>query len=278
MAKFLSVISIVLTLSFSWASRCDGKILYYADYEEGEIFDGRNYGIRAEKCCEHSINCVEAVARRGRKSCRFESRREDPEVANCPGRAELKVQKTKPIVEEWYAWSIYVPKEMQPDVSEILGQWHAVPDFKEGETWRSPPMAVRLEQDKWHISGHYAEKRVSTNRNRKQAFSRTLEPIHKDVWTDWVFHIKWDYRTPANGGAGLVRAWQQVDGKGYKKIIDYTGPVGYNDELGVYLKWGIYKYPWKRTRGKQSPRYYYYDEVKIGDVKSTFEEMKIPEP
>lgn len=267
--------AILLAVSLSWTYVCYAKILYHADYEEGDILDGHNYGVRAEKGCDHSINCVDTVARLGQKSCRFESRREDPLVANSPGRAELKVQKTKPIVEEWYAWSIYVPKEMKPDVSEILGQWHAVPDFKEGENWRSPPMAVRLEQDKWHVSGYYTDKRVSTNKDRKRAFSRTLSPVRKDVWTDWVFHIKWDYRTNANGGAGLVAAWQQVDGKGYKKIIDYRGPIGYNDRQGVYLKWGIYKYPWKREPGKQSPRCHYYDEVKIGDADSSFDEMKI---
>ena len=145
--------------------------------------------------------------------------------------------------------------------------------FDEGEDWRSPPMAVRLAEDRWHISGHYAPQRINTNRNRKRSFSKTLGAVRKGAWTDWVFHIRWDYREKADGGR--VEVWQQVDGEGYEKVIDYTGPIGYNDARGVYLKWGIYKYPWKREKGNQSPRVHFYDEIKIGDAGATFEDMKV---
>ncbi|MCF7707941.1 MAG: polysaccharide lyase [Verrucomicrobia bacterium] len=252
-----------------------GGMLYYADYEEGEILDEGSYGIGVEKGREHSVNVADTVARKGKRSVRFESRRDDPEVAGSPGRAELKVKRTKPIVEEWYAWSIYTGENMEPDVPEILGQWHASPDFDDGEDWRSPPMAVSLREDKWHVSGHYAPQRVNDNDNRRRAFSETIGKVKKGAWTDWVFHIKWDYREADDGGTGYVQAWQQVDGDGYEKVIDYKGPIGYNDERGVYLKWGIYKYPWNTGKCDQRTRVHYYDEVKIGDAEATFNQMKV---
>lgn len=269
------IVPVICLLPFILSSDACSEILYHADYEQGKILDEGTYGIGVEKGCDHSVNVVDTVALKGKRSVRFESRRDDPLVANSPGRAELKVKKTKPIVEQWYAWSIYTSEEMKPDISEILGQWHAVPDFDEGEDWRSPPMAVRLKDDKWHISGHYAPQRVNNNRSRKRSFSKTIGKIKKGVWTDWVFHIRWDYRERNDGGNGFVKVWQQVDGNGYKKVIDHRGPIGYNDERGVYLKWGIYKYPWKHHKGNQSPRIHYYDEVKIGDADATFDEMKV---
>lgn len=209
--KLYIIATIGLTTVLCLTPLSRGKILYYADYEEGDILDGNTYGIRVEKCCDHSVNVVDAVARKGKKAVRFESRRDDPLVANSPGRAELKVQKTKPIVEEWY---------------------------------------------------------------RKKGFSKTIGKVQKGVWTDWVFHINWDYREKENGGKGFVEAWQQVDSNGYMKVLDYQGPIGYNDKRGVYLKWGIYKYPWKHHKGNQSPRIHYYDEVKIGDAKATFNDIR----
>ncbi len=35
---------------------------------------------------------------------------------------------------------------------------------------------------------------------------------------------------------GQVEAW--LDGN---RVIDYLGPIGYNDRLGVWFKWGIYR-------------------------------------
>ncbi|MFP4173505.1 MAG: polysaccharide lyase [Candidatus Hydrogenedentota bacterium] len=254
----------------------NAEILYHADYEEGKILDEGTYGIGVEKCCDHSVNVVDDVARKGECSVRFESRRDDPEVAGSPGRAELKVKKTEPLAEEWYAWSIFTPESTKSDISEILGQWHASPDFDEGEDWRSPPLDVRLKDDKWLLSGHYAPQCVNNNSNRKEGFSKTIGTIKKGVWNDWVFHVQWDYREEEDGGKGFVEAWLQVDGGGYEKVIDYKGPIGYNDERGVYLKWGIYKHPWGGGhKGNQSRRVHYYDEVKIGDADSNFEEMKV---
>lgn len=166
---------------------------------------------------------------------------------------------------------------MKPDITEILGQWHGYPDKEEGEHFRTPPMYVALRQDKWHILGYYTEKRISTDKDRKSAFPETIIPAQEGVWDDWIFHIKWDYRTQVHGGTGSVIAWLQVNGKGYNKIIDYKGPIGYNDQRGTYFRWGLYKQPWfyNKNAGIQSPRIVYYDEVKIGDAHATFNDMRV---
>lgn len=253
----------------------NAALLFHVDFENGKILSEGDYGAGVERCCDHSVTVVDERARKGDKSVRFESRRDDPLVAGSPGRAELKVKKTSPIVEEWYAWSIFVPVEMKPDIPEILGQWHASPDFDKGEDWRSPPMAVAMKDGRWDVSGHYAPQEVNSNRDRKKGFSEDLGEAARGVWTDWIFHVSWDYRETEQGGGGFVKGWRQVDGGGYEAVIDYKGPIGYNDERGVYFKWGIYKWPWKNEPGNQSPRVVYYDEIKIGDQTASFDEMKV---
>jgi hypothetical protein len=270
---FLSVVFLFSNLSRG--QMFNDTILYHADYEEGDIFDGNNYGIKGERCCDYSVTISENIARKGRRAVRFESRRQDPRVSGSPGRAELKVQSTDSIVQEWYAWSIYTPDEMTPDEAEILGQWHGSPDFEEGESWRSPPLSVCFANDEWSISGYYASQVVNDNSTRNRAFGEIIGPAQKNVWTDWVFHIHWDYRDEAIGGHGFVEVWQQVDEMGYKKVIDYKGPIGYNDKKGVYMKWGIYKYPWNKDKTKQLVRIHYYDEIKISNSMATFDQMKV---
>jgi hypothetical protein len=55
--------------------------------------------------------------------------------------------------------------------------------------------------------------------------------FEKGVWHDWIFHVKWHY-----GNQGFVEAWLDDT-----QVIDYQGPIGYNDLLGSWFKWGIYR-------------------------------------
>ena len=71
----------------------------------------------------------------------------------------------------------------------------------------------------------------------------------KGVWHDFVYHIKWSYKDD-----GFVEGW--LNGK---KIIDYRGPVGYNDDQGIYFKIGVYR--------NESEKTYviYHDEYRRGN-------------
>jgi hypothetical protein len=70
----------------------------------------------------------------------------------------------------------------------------------------------------------------------------------KGVWHDFVYRVRWTYRSD-----GLVEGW--LDGK---RIIDYRGPVGYNDSDGPYFKFGLYHH------GGEKPFVVYHDEYRRG--------------
>lgn len=55
-----------------------------------------------------------------------------------------------------------------------------------------------------------------------------LTPV-RGRWVDWVVHLRWSYGTD-----GMVELWQ--DGK---KLADYRGPVGHNDQGEAYVEVGI---------------------------------------
>ena len=46
-----------------------------------------------------------------------------------------------------------------------------------------------------------------------------------------MHQVRWSYRED-----GFVRSW--LNGR---QIVDYRGPVGYNDEVGPKFKFGLYR-------------------------------------
>jgi Polysaccharide lyase len=66
-------------------------------------------------------------------------------------------------------------------------------------------------------------------------------------WTDWVFHVIWDWRV--SGGTGLWEVWRrgQSTSGAWLQLVDYSGPTGINNWTSnwrgcmPYWKFGIYK-------------------------------------
>jgi hypothetical protein len=74
-------------------------------------------------------------------------------------------------------------------------------------------------------------------------------PVEYDTWMNIVTHANFNA-----GGGGKVRIW-----KNGKKIIDWTGAIGYPGNDGTQAKIGIY-------RGNQSQEHVaYFDEIRFGD-------------
>jgi hypothetical protein len=66
----------------------------------------------------------------------------------------------------------------------------------------------------------------------------TLPPISKNVWYDFVYHVKWSSE-PDGYFAGWVRKGNETF---YRRVLDHVGPTLY-PELGVYLKLANYHTP-----------------------------------
>ena len=67
-------------------------------------------------------------------------------------------------------------------------------------------------------------------------FWRGAGPIERGVWHHFVFQLRCDWRTAAQGGVGRAYVWWNG-----RQIVDYDGPIGGQDALGHYFKRGLYR-------------------------------------
>lgn len=248
-------------LWFSLAGFAQNKNLLLQSTFENES-DLLSWG--KETCCSHSLKVSDSVSRSGRQSLRFELDRTDSLVANGK-RAELKL-KSETDNDRWYAFSIFLPETYVQDVeAEILAQWHEIPDFNLGESWRTPPIDLMTKDSHWVLEIKWATDSVNTNQTISGRKTIDLGTCVTKVWTDFVIHIKFSYKED-----GMVQAWK--DGK---LVFNYKGPNTYNDKTLPYFKIGIYKWRWKDldSKSKLSRRIVYFDNVIIGNENATYKDF-----
>jgi hypothetical protein len=239
------------------------SLLCEQDFEQGDL---SGWGKEAGR--DYSATIVKEPARAGRYAVRFELRKDDPIVASSK-RSELTLKRELEVkVERWYGFSIFLPEDYVRDPTpEIVTQWHASPDRRDGEVWRSPPLALSTRDGRWCVSWRWDADRIMRSNRPDGSKSKDLGGYKTGGWTDWVFHIKWSWESD-----GLLEVW-----KNGEKVIHYTGPNAYNDRNGVYFKTGIYKWVWNMTPEKdQSPttkRVMYVDEVRVGKESATYQDV-----
>lgn len=203
-------------------------------------------------------------ARKGAKSCRVELRKTDPNVYGSK-RAEISLPNEKPLEEHWYSFSTLLPRGGLEDYStdsksaEILAQWHNIPD--QGEPWTSPPLALLTSNGHWFINRFWDDAKITSNEQMRQKGYYSTHDLgsyigDKGTWVDWKFHIKWGWLKSQNP---ILEVY-----KNNKKVLDCNGlPNTTNDDMGVYMKLGIYKWDWteRKTASIINKRVVYYDEV-----------------
>lgn len=167
--------------------------------------------------------------------------------------------------ESWYGFSNFFPTKYESDVApEIINQWQGKPDLAIGEAWRSPPLGLELRLNRYRVAIRWAADKINTVLNTKVEYV-DLGPIEHNKWNDWVFHIKWGYKS------GTLQIW-----KNGKLILERLNkPIGYNDILYPYLKVGIYKWEWSdlKTLSTSKERSYYIDEVRVGNNLATYNDV-----
>ena len=196
---------------------------------------------------------------REKKAAKFTLHSQDPKVSNGK-RCELKRYGLFTLSEErWYSFKIFLPQNYTADQDgEIVTQWHGIPDFLEGESWRQPPLALMTRDGKWFIQQHWNPNRVV----RESVLSETIDlgTYQQSKWTSWIFHLKWSYLPN-----GLIEIWKDEE-----LIFQKTGANTYNDLFGPYFKIGIYK---NGEWNKITSRTLYVDDVRIGNATATYEHM-----
>lgn len=147
-------------------------------------------------------------------------------------------------------FEIFFPSKGQENDSEeeIIIQWHAEPD--KGESFRNPPVTLSVKNGVAFFSWIYDTRKITPRGFREwDRKSIALGAIPKDRWLTFDVYIQFD-----PWGQGQIEAW--ID---ERKVIDEKGiAVGFNDEKGIYLGIGFYKYTNKSDHQK---RVIYFDNI-----------------
>jgi hypothetical protein len=124
--------------------------------------------------------------------------------------------------EEWWAWSVYFPRDFIPGDWTVFTQWHDDPAEK-----FSPPVLFKVVGSSLYLIVRGGDPRSARPKRW------TLAPLRRDHWYDFVFHVLW-----STTDAGFVEAW--VDGE--EVVARTPTPTLYIGKTN-YLKQGNYRYP-----------------------------------
>jgi hypothetical protein len=181
----------------------------------------------------------------------------------------------------WVGFAVYLSPDWQPDFSpgsgDVFMQFHRVPDSSLGETYGGGPSVALVTsgediilRNAWDTN-QLTEKVNGISSVNKQ--SRTIGKWQAGIWTTFVLHVKFSYEQ-----TGTLEVW-----KNGEKVFSKVDNIGtaYNDQIGPYLKMGIYKSSWNKNetwaKGAEgsgfSTRLLYIDEVRVGDSSSFYNEV-----
>ncbi|MCL5018554.1 MAG: polysaccharide lyase [Candidatus Pacearchaeota archaeon] len=148
---------------------------------------------------------------------------------------------------------IFIPDSYAPDSSaEILCQWHGSNDYLIGE-WitRSPPLALATQNGNWGIQYWWDENFISASSLKYKTLN--LGSYEKDIghFINWTFFIHWGFNRD-----GKLFVW-----KNNAEVVHLENiSIGYNDKVGNYFKFGIYKWDWKKSQTDVNEREVYHDD------------------
>ena len=177
-------------------------------------------------------------------------------------RTELTLQNPKFDIgkEYWIGFSNQIPTSGGDGFFAF--QIHKRPDA--GDQGGQQPILLRANSSGYRIDVNY-DANATTTASTQGSKIFSAGSLSKGQWTDWVIHVDFSF-----GSDGLLEIW-----KNGSMIVNYQGPNCYNDALGPYMKVGIYIPGWKSRSGATdaNKRTIYYDEVKVGDAASSYNEV-----
>ena len=184
---------------------------------------------------EYSVVIDDSIVREGAASARFELRTGDR--ISDGWRAELRdLNNAVPESVVWYSISTLIPEDFpqEPENSYVLIQWHDQKVPWNNPKGHSPPLAARYRDGRLDVTLRHAFEGQKDGENGRELILYSHPNFPRGQWNDFVYQVKWSASSDPDN-TGFVRAWL-----GGMQIIDYTGPVGYFDDLGIYVKFGIY--------------------------------------
>jgi len=238
------------------------NLIFVETFENPDLRNNPQAGdFYLEHAADHSFQIEGNIIREGSTSGRFEINEDDPQIWG-GNRTEMSQAQSSTRNEGWYGFSQFFPASYTSDsTEEVIGQWHVQAD--EGEaTNRSPSNALIASEGRLKWMLRWDADRIMEDGYSDGLIYIDLGVIPKNKWIDWVVHIKYSHTN-----TGLLEVWKD----GEKVINRQNMPNTYNDTAYPYLKFGVYKWEWGPVF---SQRVIYYDEVRIGNENSNYDEVK----
>lgn len=147
-------------------------------------------------------------------------------------RSELLMDFTAPFeTDVWWSYSMLI--EDGPPVTTpwaVFGQWHASEDA--GDISASPPFALEISPSTQEMGINTRGSAANPLTGIPPAVFHWTRAGMRGAWHDWVFRSRFSY-----GLTGQLQVW--LDGT---EIINVSGiRNAYNDAVGPYFKYGIYR-------------------------------------
>lgn len=204
----------------------------------------------------YSIQTDSNMKRNGDDSLRFELRTGDTWVDQTfmkSFRSEVSTKEFPPANSvRWYAFSVYFPTNFPiEDNRLVFAQWHQKVQDAFGGPAPSPSLSFHFEKGKLRVSlSHFAGRVVRNEEDvsREQLFKRSNFPVGR--WHDFVVQVKWSWQDD-----GFANIWWNN-----RQIVEYHGPVGYNQAIGPEFKFGLYRDATDKTYVA------WYNQIKSGDT------------
>src|SRR5438270_856777 len=134
--------------------------------------------------------------------------------------------------DEWWAHSLMFPPSYVAPPAGAVWNWGALFDFHNSSSGGGQPNFM-VYPTPTGLELHMAGGANTVNRPTDPGYySIAIGPIAKNVWYDFVYHVKW-----SSGSDGLFQAW--LNGR---QVMNYSGPNLYVGQ-SCYLKLANYHTP-----------------------------------
>ena len=170
--------------------------------------------------------------------------------------------------EYWIGYSIFLAEgyhsPTEPGTWGIVHhQYHGAldepPICYPAEPGRNPLLSINTKSGDWVFNSIWDSRQCTPKSgNYGGGTSRKYGAFSTGQWYDFVINVKWSY-----GSNGFLKIWQNG-----VLVTDLTGGNCFNDNLGPFLRIGIYAY-----LDQDQTVTIYYDELRIGDSNSSYSEI-----
>jgi Ca2+-binding RTX toxin-like protein len=120
----------------------------------------------------------------------------------------------------------------QPNSADwlVLGQLHSTEDSYDSGV--SPPSGINLIGERMEIHVRWSTPaRTDWSNVKTKSLYTDAQNIKRGHWYDIKMTVKFD-----PFGNGILDIWRDGD-----QLVNYRGPLGYNDKIGPYWKHGVYR-------------------------------------